>query len=79
MAHDEQSRQQMRVGGAAIRRARMDRGLSQRQLAGAVGCGPASVARWELGLFAPRAKHRNAYVRIMFSRARLEFGTLPML
>lgn len=65
MAHDDQSREQMKAGGAAIRRARMDRGLSQKQLAGAVGCGPASVARWEAGAFAPRAKHRPALARAL--------------
>ncbi len=65
MAHDEQSRAAMKAGGAAIRRARMDRGLTQKQLAGAVGCGAASVARWELGLFAPRAKHRPSLARAL--------------
>ncbi len=42
--------------GEHLRRARLDRGLPQRQVAEAIGCSQASLANWEMGHRAPEVR-----------------------
>jgi HTH-type transcriptional regulator/antitoxin MqsA len=44
---------------------RLQRGLSQKAVALAVGVDRAAVARWELGVREPRDRHLAAYLRVL--------------
>ena len=50
-----------KTNDSPIARRRMERGLTQRQLAKLVGCLPNDISRWETGAVTPRA---DALVKI---------------
>jgi transcriptional regulator with XRE-family HTH domain len=50
----------MKNGGEAIRRRRMDLGMTQHAMAMKVDCSPSAVGRWEAGEVEPAAKRRPA-------------------
>jgi transcriptional regulator with XRE-family HTH domain len=57
--------EQRRWFGQALQRARVECGLSQRELAEALGVSQASVSQWLLGQTAPRAERVSALERVL--------------
>lgn len=51
---------------ANLRRARLERDWTQRQVAAEVGVTPADVSRWESGRVEPGAKYRYALADLLF-------------
>lgn len=49
--------------GARIRRARLDRGLSQPKLADQIGVPPSYISNWERGINRPNDAHIEALAR----------------
>jgi DNA-binding XRE family transcriptional regulator len=54
-----------RAASGAARRLRVAAGLSQQNVASAVGVDQATVAGWESGRFLPKGKHAIAYGRLL--------------
>ena len=48
-----------------LRELREDQGLSQSDVARAIGVSPAQVSRWEAGLTRPRGRHAIALVAVL--------------
>jgi transcriptional regulator with XRE-family HTH domain len=67
--------EQRKVFGQALQRARQDCGLSQRDLADALGVSQASVSQWLLGQSAPKPERVGALERAL----RLKPNTLARL
>ena len=57
MKHTTESRKAAQALGALIQSRRLSRGLTQRQLATALGVSPITILRWESGASAPYPKH----------------------
>jgi transcriptional regulator with XRE-family HTH domain len=51
--------------GQMIRQARIAKGLSQAQLAHAIGVSQAAIGQWERGEFTPKGKHVNALAGVL--------------
>jgi transcriptional regulator with XRE-family HTH domain len=67
--------EQRRRFGRALQRAREECGLSQRELADALGVSQASVSQWLLGKTAPRPERTAALERVL----RMEPNSLAQL
>jgi transcriptional regulator with XRE-family HTH domain len=67
--------EQRRRFGQALQRAREECGLSQRELADALGVSQASVSQWLLGQTAPRPERTAALERVL----RMEANSLAQL
>jgi transcriptional regulator with XRE-family HTH domain len=51
--------------GEHLRRVRLDRGLSQRQAAEAIGCHSTALLHWEKGTAAPELRFLPAFLRFL--------------
>ncbi|HVT18119.1 MAG TPA: helix-turn-helix transcriptional regulator [Thermoanaerobaculia bacterium] len=51
--------------GEHLRRARLDRGLPQRQVAAAIGCHHASLLNWERGRAEPKRRYLPGILRFL--------------